>query len=224
MKTSRFLILASSLLFGVSSLATEPFYKENTAYQWITQKYRFSHHLDFRYMNGLNPGMGGSYRLAYSLGEHAVDLQVAYDQTRWGAIFPSMDYPLFPYTGPAVTDPNSQVNLPRNASDKWTVLIAEAGLSYRGRLVPRTATKWIQSGRISGGRMMLTDQTNGLSFSGLTVNVEVSVWYQLLPKLLIGPTFGYRFGWAYLNDQPNVDTNRIPVRMLQATLGTVFRF
>jgi hypothetical protein len=175
-------------------------------------------------MNGFNPGMGGSYRLAYSLGEHAVDLQVAYDQTRWGAIYPSMDYPLSGYSGPAVTDPASQVNLPRNASDRWTVLIAEAGLSYRGRLVPRTATKWIQSGRISGGRMMLTDQANGLSFSGLTLNVEVSVWYQLLPKLLIGPTLGYRYGWAYLNGQPNVDTNRIPVRMLQATLGTVFRF
>jgi hypothetical protein len=72
--------------------------------------------------------------------------------------------------------------------------------------------------------MMLTDQANGLSFSGLTLNVEVSVWYQLLPKLLIGPTLGYRYGWAYLNGQPNVDTNRIPVRMLQATLGTVFRF
>jgi hypothetical protein len=222
MKTYGLLALFSILFLGNPSVAAEPFYKENTAYQWITQKYRFAHHLDFRYMNGFNPGMGGSYRLAYSLGEHAVDLQVAYDQTRWGAIFPSLDSGT--YSGPAVTDPASQVNLPRNASDRWTVLIAEAGLSYRGRLVPRTATKWIQSGRISGGRMMLTDQANGLSFSGLTLNVEVSVWYQLLPKLLIGPTLGYRYGWAYLNGQPNVDTNRIPVRMLQATLGTVFRF
>ncbi len=222
MKTLQFPVLILSILLAGPSLASEPFYKENTAYQWITQKYRFSHHLDFRYMNGFNPGTGGSYRLAYSLGEHAVDLQVAYDQTRWGAIFPSLDTGT--YSGQGVLDPASQINLPRNASDKWSVLITEAGLSYRGRLVPRTATKWIQSGRISGGRMMLTDQANGLSFTGVTVNVEVSIWYQLMPKLLIGPTFGYRYGWAYLNDQPNVDTNRIPVRMLQATLGTVFRF
>jgi hypothetical protein len=222
MKILRSLILTSTFLLVGPAFATEPFYKENTAYQWITQKYRFSHHLDFRYMNGFNPGIGGSYRLAYSLGEHAVDLQVAYDRTYWGSLFPSIDSGS--YSGAAVSDPASQLNLPRNASDKWKVLLAEMGLSYRGRLIPRTATKWMQNSRISAGQIRLTDEANSLSFTGLTVNVEFSIWYQLLPKVLIGPTFGYRFGWAYLNGQPNVDTNRIPVKMLQATLGTVFRF
>jgi hypothetical protein len=71
---------------------------------------------------------------------------------------------------------------------------------------------------------MLMDKANGLAFSGFGLNVEFSIWYQLLPKLLIGPTFGYRGGWAFLDGNPNVDTNRIPIRMLQTTFGTVFRF
>ena len=221
-----FLVLISMgfYLIGGTSFATEPFYKENSAYQWITQKYRFSHHLDFRYMNGFNPGMGGSYRLAYSLGEYSVDLQASYDQTRWGALGALQPDNGATPSGPAVSDPTSQLNLPRNASDQWKAMLLEAGLSYRGRLTPRTATKWMQNSRISAGQIRLTDEANSLSFTGLTVNVEFSIWYQLLPKVLIGPTFGYRFGWAYLNGQPNVETNRIPIQMLQATLGTVFRF
>ena len=224
MKLSRFLLTIGFSLLGGTSYATEPFYKENTAYQWITEKYRFSHHLDFRYMNGFNPGIGGSYRLAYSLGEYSVDLQASYDQTRWGALGALQPDNSTAPTGPAVSDPTSQLNLPRRASDPWKALLIEAGLAYRGRLTPRTAVKWMQSSRISAGRAMLTDGANGLSFSGMTVNVECSIWYHLLPKVLIGPTFGYRFGWAFLNGQPNVETNRIPIQMLQATLGTVFRF
>jgi hypothetical protein len=217
-------ILLSFLAPTHSAHGTEPFYKENTAYQWITQRHRFTHHVDFRYLSGLSASFGGSYRLAYSLGEYAVDLQGSYDRTQWGSLgaLPP-DNSTVP-TGTAVSDPSSQINLPRNAADKWTALLIETGLSYRGRLVPRTATKWIQNSRLSFGRVMLSDQANALSFTGISMNVEFSIWYQLLPKLLIGPTFGYRFGWAFLDGSPNVETNRIPIQMLQATLGTVFRF
>jgi hypothetical protein len=218
------LIACSTYLLPRAALATEPFYKENTAYQWITQKYRFTHHLDFRLLPGVKSGMGGSYRLAYSLGEYAFDLQAAYDESSWGVIFPSGGLTLPLPSSPAADDPNSQLNLPRNASDPWRTLVIEAGISYRGRLVPFKATKWIQSSRISAGRLMLMDKANGLAFSGFGLNVEFSIWYQLLPKLLIGPTFGYRGGWAFLDGNPNVDTNRIPIRMLQTTFGTVFRF
>ena len=224
MKQLMILIACLTYLLPGVATASDPFYKENTAYQWITQKYRFTHHLDFRLLPGVKSGMGGSYRLAYSLGEYAIDLQAVYDESSWGVLFPSggITFPLPP--SPAADDPSSQLNLPRNASDPWKVLLFEAGISYRGRLIPLKATKWIQSSRLSAGRLMLMDKANGLAFSGFGLNVEFSIWYQLLPKVLIGPTFGFRGGWAFLDGNPNVDTNRIPIRMLQTTFGTVFRF
>jgi hypothetical protein len=218
----RTLSLLSLLLLAPSKVrATEPFYKENTAYQWITQKYRFTHHLDYRFDPGLGKSFGGSYRLAYSLGEYAVDLQFIYDRTSWGVISPAA--PGTAWTGTATTDPASQYNVARSVSDPWTLMNLETGISYRGRLLPRTAFKWIQSGRMSLGYVRMKDGATGLSFAGPGINFEASIWYQVLPKLLIGPTFGYRFGWGYLMGQPNVETNRLPFLQFQATLGTVFR-
>jgi hypothetical protein len=214
--------LVSVFLIPVTTQAnTEPFYKENTAYQWITQNYRFSHQVDYRFHSDIAGSFGANYRLSYSLGEYAVDLQAIFDRTNWDAIFPVT--PGTPPTGPAVSE-NSQYNRPRNATDKWTLLTLESGLSYRGRLVPGTATKWIQSSRVSAGYVRLFEQASGLQFAGPSINFEASVWYQLLPKVLIGPTIGYRFGWGYLMGKPNLELDRIPFRQFQLNFGTVFRF
>ena len=60
MKQLMILIACLTYLLPGVATASDPFYKENTAYQWITQKYRFTHHLDFRLLPGVKSGMGGS--------------------------------------------------------------------------------------------------------------------------------------------------------------------
>ncbi len=214
-------LLLISLATGTSAHSTI-LYKENTSYSWFTQSYRFYHQVDLHLQPLLSKQIGGDYRMTYSLGETAIDLQATYLATTWKSISTPTD--INSGIGGAFDDPTAQINLKRNAADAWTQFLFELGYSYRGRLVPMDAKKWLQTARASFGYTSLKDQTHHNTFSGPSFGTEFSLWYQLYPKILIGPTLGYRFGWAYLSGASHTDANRIPLVSLNTSIGTVFKF
>jgi hypothetical protein len=218
-------MLMALITFVPSASQGTTLYPESSAYQWITQSYRLYHQVDFKFSPSLGHHFGGDYRLTYSLGEMALNLQGSYLASSWKYVSTPISKAEFDTSSGGdgvVNNTSAQVNLPRNDNDPWIRASAELGYSYRGRLTPFDR-KWIQSARVSAGYMQLTDQINNLKFTGPTFNVECSIWYQLSSKILIGPTIGYRFGWARRTGGNGLNSDRIPTVTLESALGTVFK-
>lgn len=210
------LLLAPLQCFSAERLGI---YTENIPYTWMTQPYRFYHQVDFRFSPLFMKRFGADYRLNYSLGASAVDLEIAYFTSRWGA----MSVPATDTESAAAGTPGSQLALPRSDQDSWNQWIAEIGYSYRGRIVPLNERFWMQSARVALGYTGLQDQANSLKFSGISINAEFSLWYPILPRVMMGPTFGWRYGWMHLNGAPSLDVNRLPYTALEASLGAQFK-
>jgi hypothetical protein len=193
----------------------------------MTQAYRFSHQVGLRFSPALGKRQGLDYRLSYSLGQAAVDLQVSYLSSKWSALsVPGSDSDVSLLNDPAQisANPNAEINRSRSASDSWTQWIYELGYSYRGRLIPLESRNWMQSARFAVGFTRLSDLTHGLSYSGASISTEFMLGYSLMPKVLIGPSAGIRSGWAFLNGVPASSETRIPLLSLEMTLGAQIRF
>jgi hypothetical protein len=213
------------LLFASQAfcLPSNPLYKENTSYQWLTQMNRIYHHIDFRFSPRLVRHMGLSYRAEYSLGGPALDLQGSYMLSSWQAISvpPSSSHSGGDDEG-ILGDANSELTRARNGSDPWSQWLLELGYSYRGRLIPVTAKKWTQAARVAFGYTGLSDSVNSKSYSGFSVGVEFSLFYAMNSKMLVGPKFSYRHGWVHLNGVPTSNMTRLPITSFDAGLGVVF--
>jgi hypothetical protein len=200
-------------------------YKENQAVQAATQPKRFSHLFSIDFSPRLIRHYGGSYRLIYSMGSTAIDLQGSYKMTSWDALsVPASETDLNDdLDGESlITDPSSEFGRVRSAKDAWTQWIAEIGYSFRGRLVPMSARSWMQSARVSIGYTGLTDSVHQLSYAGLSLGTEFGVWYAWRPKILIGPTLGYRFGSVSRSGESALNSKKIPIISLNAALGVNF--
>jgi hypothetical protein len=220
--------LALALVIGISTPADAQnisLYRENFAVQSATQPRRFSHLLSFDFSPRMIRHYGGSYRLIYSFGSTALDLQGAYKLTSWDALgVPASDSDLYADASNQnlIPDPSSEFGRIRSARDAWSQWIAEIGLSYRGRLVPGRARNWMQSARVSIGYTGLTDTVNRLRYSGLNFGTEFGLWYAWKPKILIGPSIGYRFGSVSRSGESALNSRRLPILSLNASLGVNF--
>ena len=218
------LVLLIVIGFAERSHAITQYYKENLPYQWMSQSNRFYHQLDFKFSPRFVKHYGADYRLTYSLGAQAIDLQGSYLKTTWGALsVPPSNSHIGGDSEGILTDPNSQLSVPRSDTDPWTQWIVELGYSYRGRLIPLDATRWIQAARVSLGYTGIRDTLHALGFSGITLNAEFSLWYPIRPKIMMGPTLGYRHGWVNLDGAPKSNLNRLPIATLEAALGLCFQ-
>ena len=217
------LLLSLLLPFAGHAATRNPMYPENISYQWLAGVNRFNHHIDLRFSPRMVRHYGASYRLEYSLGGRALDLQGTFLLSSWDAMSvpPSLGSQEN-NEGGLVDNPVAEVALPRNARDPWNQWILELGYSYRGRLIPIEATKWSQAARAAFGYTGLKDITNNKSYSGFSVNVEFSMYYALNQKFQIGPKLSYRYGWAHLNGVPTSNLTRLPIASFDAALGLVF--
>ena len=223
MKTSGW--FAFLIFLSASRAVAGTVYGENIPYQWMTQPYRFTHQVDLRFSPALGKRQGIDYRLSYSLGPSAIDIQVNYLSSKWSALSaPASDNDIaFEDPELILSDPASEVNRARKDSDSWTQWIYELGYSYRGRVIPMDMRNWTQSSRFAVGYTKLKDLTHGLGYSGVTLNTEYTLGYAIKPMVSIGPTVGLRYGWAHLDGVPTSNTTRIPLLSLEMTVGAQFR-
>lgn len=212
------------LFLPIKSLAAaNPLFKENLAYQWLTQNHLFFHHLNFNFSPFLAKHLGASYRLEYSLGPQAIDLQGSFLSSSWRALSvnPSDAHALEDNEG-IISDPASEISRTRGQNDPFSQWMASVGYSYRGRLVPISAKTWMQSARFSVGYTGVTDTNRSLKYSGFFINAEFSILMTVSSKILAGPTMGYRHGWVHLDGKPASNMTRLPIATLEAGLGIVF--
>jgi hypothetical protein len=159
------------------------------------------------------------------MGSSAIDLQGSYKITSWDALsVPASESDLYADASgeSLITDPSSELGRVRNAKDAWTQWIAEIGYSFRGRLMPLNARSWMQSARVSVGYTGLTDSVRQWSYAGLSFGTEFGLWYAWRPKILIGPTLGYRFGSVTRSGESALNSKRLPILSLNAALGVNF--
>ena len=201
-------------------------YTENVPFQRMTQAFRLSHQVGLRFSPALGKRQGLDYRLTYSLGPSAVDVQISYLTSQWSALsVPGSDSDLGLGNDPAQIslDPNAEINRARSSADSWTQWIYELGYSYRGRLIPLEYRNWMQSARFGLGYTRLKDLAHGLSYSGVSISTEFMIGYALLPNVVMGPGLGIRSGWAHLDGVPANSSTRIPLLSLEMTLGAQIR-
>ncbi|MBU6154057.1 MAG: hypothetical protein KGP28_07120 [Bdellovibrionales bacterium] len=218
-------ILAALLFFPSVTMALpqNPMYPENISHQWLTGMNRFYHHVDIRFSPRMIRHYGASYRLEYSLGGRAIDLQGTFLLSSWDAMsVPPNQTSAETDPGGLITDPGTEVGRSRNPKDPWNQWLIELGYSYRGRLIPIEAKKWVQAARVAFGYTGIRDVNQEKSYSGFSVNVEFSMFYALNPRFQVGPKFSYRYGWAHLNGVPTSNFTRIPIASFDAALGVVF--
>lgn len=222
------LALIAQNAFAVYEHSDAKIYSENVPYQWVTQKNQFYQQIDLKFSPLLYKRYGLSYRISYSMGPSAIDLQGSYFVTNWRAISApitqaELNAASFYEPGGVSDQQGSQINVLRQRDDPWTQWILEFGYSYRGRLVPLNERFWMQSARFSVGYTGLTDKNADLSFKGFTFNTEFMMMYQVNPNFLLGPTIGYRWGWAYLSGREQTLFNRIPLLSLDSSIGAIFK-
>jgi hypothetical protein len=219
------LVFAAAITPAPALAQTVNLYKENVAVQAATQPRRFSHLVSFDFSPRLIRHYGGSYRLVYSMGSTALDLQGTYKMTSWDALSvpPSeSDLNTDAYSQSLINNPSTELGRVRGAKDAWSQWIAELGFSFRGRLIPMGARNWMQSARVSVGYTGLTDTVNQLSYAGLSFGTEFGIWYSWRPKVLIGPSIGYRFGSVTRTGESALNSRRLPILSVNAAIGVNF--
>jgi hypothetical protein len=173
----------------------------------------------------LEKGMGAEVGYALPIQRNlAVDARIRFVRSSYRALFGQptererTDYP-----SGAWDAPSSEFNRARGDDDSWGGTQASIGLSLTEHWSRTRPTTWMRSMRVAFGRQMLSDNVNGLDFSGWFFSIEAGVPYRF-PKSrwYLAPVVEAKWGWVNRSDLPKSQETRLSSRELEAALRLGF--